>query len=245
MEPPAHGPHRAGMTARERRTFLLAAAILLAASVARYGYDRSRARPILPADSAGVRDELLQETREARAEEERRSRPLAEGEKIDPNRADAAELDRLPGVGPAVADRIVEARSEGGFARPDDLERVRGIGPATAERMAPHLDFSRAPPLTLPSTGPPVGGALGERRSGGTPLTAPVPAGGAGDAIDLNRAGRRELEELRGIGPALADRILALRGEKGGFERVDELLDVRGIGPRTLERLRPRIRVGP
>ncbi|MFM8236367.1 MAG: ComEA family DNA-binding protein [Actinomycetota bacterium] len=50
---------------------------------------------------------------------------------IDVNRATAAELEALPGVGPATAAAIVREREEHGpFRSPDDLERVRGIGPA-------------------------------------------------------------------------------------------------------------------
>lgn len=57
--------------------------------------------------------------------------------------------------------------------------------------------------------------------------------------IDLNRATSRELEAIDGIGPALASRIIALRDTRGGYFRsFDELLDVRGIGPAKLERLR-------
>ncbi|MCY3545261.1 MAG: helix-hairpin-helix domain-containing protein [Gemmatimonadetes bacterium] len=55
---------------------------------------------------------------------------------VDVNRASVAELDRLPGVGPVIAGRIVAEREEGGpFSSYLDLQRVRGIGPVTVERM--------------------------------------------------------------------------------------------------------------
>lgn len=70
----------------------------------------------------------------------RRSRPLASGEVIDPNTASAEELDRLPGIGPALADRIVAERERGGpFRSVEELQRVPGIGPAKLTRIAPHL----------------------------------------------------------------------------------------------------------
>lgn len=56
--------------------------------------------------------------------------------------------------------------------------------------------------------------------------------------IDLNRADRAELLQLPGVGDGLADRINDRRRE-GGFASVDELRRVRGVGPATLERLRP------
>jgi competence protein ComEA len=55
---------------------------------------------------------------------------------VDVNRASAAELETLPGIGPALARRIMESRAEDGpFRTADDLLRVRGIGPATLERI--------------------------------------------------------------------------------------------------------------
>ncbi len=58
------------------------------------------------------------------------------------NHATALELQRLPGVGPVLAGRIVAERESGGrFGDPADLCRVKGIGPATSARLAPHLRF--------------------------------------------------------------------------------------------------------
>lgn len=62
--------------------------------------------------------------------------------------------------------------------------------------------------------------------------------------IDLNEAPPELLEQLPGVGPAKAQAIAALREERGGFRRVEELADVRGIGPRTVEKLRPLVNVG-
>jgi competence protein ComEA len=59
---------------------------------------------------------------------------------VDVNRATADELDTLPGIGPALAERIVEWRGANGrFATVDDLDRVPGIGPATVERLRPRV----------------------------------------------------------------------------------------------------------
>ncbi len=57
--------------------------------------------------------------------------------KININTAGAAELDKLSGVGPALAERIIQYRTEHGpFGRPEDLENVSGIGAKTYEKMA-------------------------------------------------------------------------------------------------------------
>ena len=57
--------------------------------------------------------------------------------------------------------------------------------------------------------------------------------------IDVNRADWPELSQLPGIGEALARRIVASRAAAGPYADVDALLRVRGIGPKTLERMKP------
>ena len=61
---------------------------------------------------------------------------------------------------------------------------------------------------------------------------------------DLNRADRTELMEVPGIGPRLADAILAHRAA-APFDAVDDLGGVRGVGPATLDALRPWLSVEP
>src|SRR4051794_8667836 len=60
---------------------------------------------------------------------------------------------------------------------------------------------------------------------------------------DLNRAERAELLQLPGVGPSRAGRIQDYRREHGDFRSVNELAEVRGFGPATLERLTPWVRV--
>ena len=64
------------------------------------------------------------------------------------------------------------------------------------------------------------------------------------ELIDLNTATSVQLETLPGVGPRTAERILEYRREHGGFERIEDLMDVRGIGERTFLRLRPLVTVG-
>jgi len=61
--------------------------------------------------------------------------------------------------------------------------------------------------------------------------------------LDLNLADSTELVLLPGVGPALASRILEARTHKGRFRDVKDLLEVRGIGDKTLAKLLPKIAV--
>lgn len=86
------------------------------------------------------------------------------------------------------------------------------------------------------------------RRSSNTdasPGTVPQAQGGTHGSglIDLNRADAATLESLPGIGPVLAERIVAWRATNGRFPNVDVLGEVSGIGPTLMERLRPLVTV--
>ena len=65
---------------------------------------------------------------------------LASARQVDINTADAAELERLPGIGPSLAQRIVDDRAaHGPFQRPEELQRVKGIGPQTYDALKEHV----------------------------------------------------------------------------------------------------------
>ncbi len=59
--------------------------------------------------------------------------------------------------------------------------------------------------------------------------------------IALNSASEEELQILPGVGPTIAERIVALRRARGGLGRVEELLEVPGIGPKRLARIAPHV----
>jgi competence protein ComEA len=69
-----------------------------------------------------------------------RADPLTVRFEVDINQADWPELLQLPGIGPKLAQRIVQSRQTAGpFADNDDLRRVHGIGPKTMEQIRPYL----------------------------------------------------------------------------------------------------------
>lgn len=60
--------------------------------------------------------------------------------------------------------------------------------------------------------------------------------------IDINSAGWVEWTQIEGIGEATANKIVADRESNGAFKSIDELLRVKGVGPKTLEKMRPFLR---
>jgi comEA protein len=77
-------------------------------------------------------------------------------------------------------------------------------------------------------------------------LSGGVASASSGDAslagvVNLNTASIEELKLLPGVGEARAAAIVTMRNELGGFTSVDELMEVRGVGPNMMKRLRPHI----
>jgi len=87
---------------------------------------------------------------------------------------------------------------------------------------------------------PGVAGAVGGGPAGGGAASG---TGTTGGPVNLNTASLADLDGLPGIGPVLAERILAWRQEHGRFTLVDELGEVEGIGPTLLGRLRDLVTV--
>lgn len=63
-------------------------------------------------------------------------------------------------------------------------------------------------------------------------------------AVNLNTATEAELDTLPGVGPATAKAIVAYRTEKGSFKDLEELKNVKGIGQKKFEKLKPEITIG-
>lgn len=220
------------LTDDESRALAFIAGLLLLSAAVRVGAAREPVE--IPAGGGLDLAAHIEATRAAVSAVERAARPLAAGERVDPNTADATELDRLPRVGPAVAARIVQDRERNGrFRTPEDLLRVRGVGARMLEEVRPHLALppgARAP--REPRARPPVAGAR-------PPAVPP-----AAELVDVNRADAETLTTLPGIGPVLAARIVAYRDSAGPFRDLESLQEVSGVGPATVQRLKDRARAG-
>jgi len=159
---------------------------------------------------------------------------------VDLNTADRVQLIQVPGIGDHLADAILSHRTNHGpFQRAEDLQQVHGIGPRTWENIKPHVSVDRKYTQNdvlekLKRTSPePSGSAVSSRASNKIQRGDPL--------IDINTADESEFTRLPGIGPVLAARIVDTRGT--GFTGIDDLKRVRGIGNKTLEAVRPFVKV--
>lgn len=120
----------------------------------------------------------------------------------------------------AEGDRVIDAIAAAGGPLPEaDLERLN---------LAQVVQDGQK--ITVP-----VKGEGENTQTGATDST--------GERINLNTSSRRELEELPGIGPTLAERIIAYREKKGGFSSVEELKQVSGIGEKKFEEIRDLVEI--
>lgn len=125
--------------------------------------------------------------------------------------------------GSRVADAVSAAGGVAADADVAGLNQARVVGDGEQVRV-PRVGEPVAPTSVAAGPGGPLAGAP----------AAPV---------DLNRATAAELDTLPGVGPATAAAIITWRDENGGFRRIEDLVEVPGIGPARLERLRTLVRV--
>jgi competence protein ComEA len=123
--------------------------------------------------------------------------------------------------------RVIDVvHAAGGLAEDADRDRVNL---AAHIQDAQHIHIPRIGETPVAPSGPDA------------PQAQPATAGSG--PVNINTASAAELETLPGIGPAMAQRILEHREANGPFATVDDLQNVRGIGPTMLEELRPLVRI--
>ena len=146
---------------------------------------------------------------------------------ININTATAGQLTELSGIGDVKAAAIVEYRARhGNFSSVDELLNVSGIGEKTLDNIRAYITVGSAAATGTQST------------------TAARAQADNSRLININTATAGQLTELSGIGDVKAAAIVEYRERHGNFSSVDELLNVSGIGEKTLDNIRAYITVG-
>jgi competence ComEA-like helix-hairpin-helix protein len=222
-------------TRDERRALVFLAAVTAAGGAIRVTRSAGPA-PAAAAIAPGLPGEDLVQQAALSRRAEALARPLEPGERVDVDRASAAELERLPRVGKRLAARIAaDRRANGPFGSLEALGRVPGVSARLRSDLEPWVTFSGGPQAAVTSPAsvfprPPSPSTRGAE--------APKAPGGCPSQVSLNRATREELACLPGIGPVLAERIAADREAHGPFREIGDLARIPGIGTRRIERLK-------
>ena len=151
---------------------------------------------------------------------------------------DIAGAVRRPGLYSLPPDARVAAGIEraGGFARGANRAGVNlaaKLVDAQQVFVPPHSPDGQTPAATSPAPSASVPSVAGS----GSSVGGAAPAA----AISLSTASESELEQLDGVGPALAQRIIEYRQQHDGFHSIDELQEVSGIGPKRFAALKDSI----
>ncbi|MCB0579452.1 MAG: helix-hairpin-helix domain-containing protein [Phaeodactylibacter sp.] len=150
---------------------------------------------------------------------------------FDPNTATREELLRL-GLPDRLAGNILKYREKGGrFRNPESLKKIYGMDEDTYLALAPFIEIGE------PDTAAPKPEEERPQAYEQVPA-APV-------AIDINQAGEQEWQQLQGIGPGYAGRILRFRDKLGGFAYIDQVAETYGLPDSTFRKIRPLLRLSP
>lgn len=154
---------------------------------------------------------------------------------FDPNRVSADELRQL-GLSKQVAKTWVKFRNKGGvFRQAEDVKKIYGLSQAQYESLSAFINIPKSAAkdslvATQASTPPDI-----------IPFSYDRPP----VAVDINQSQAADWEQLKGIGPAYARRILSFRERLGGFASIDQVAETYHLPDSTFQQIRPFLRASP
>ncbi len=151
---------------------------------------------------------------------------------FNPNTASQAELSAL-GLSQKVIQTLLNFRNKGGqFYQKEDLQKIYGLSTADYETLAPYIEI---PPKSPPTLSTPIAKA-------GIPTDIPRSFDKVPVIVDINQAAAADWEQLRGIGPAYARRIISFRDKLGGFINIEQVAETYQLPDSTFQAIRPFLR---
>jgi competence protein ComEA len=175
---------------------------------------------------------------------------------VDINSADAKAIATLPGIGPVLAQRIIEGRP---YKNLDDLGKIKGLTKVKLEALKNDVTFgapvaakekparsataaeskARGSTTTAAKEQPPTTTTAAPVRATERSASKPAPGG----KININTATAAELDALPGIGPTRAKAIVDYRAQNGNFKTIEDIEKVKGIKGGVFSKLKDRIKV--
>ena len=211
-----------------RRPHLAVVAAIVALGLLIAGWAVLRARPV----AVAVTPPPVTATRAATSDPSAATSPTA---MTPPLVVHVLGAVRKPGLvslaaGSRVQDALDAAGGLTGKAEPGELNLAQPV--ADGQQIV--VGTRGQPSEVRDGSGGSTGSAGGDAGSSGA---------GSGQGVNLNTATQAQLEELPGVGPVMAGKIIAWRTENGRFSRVEELQEIDGVGPKTYAKLAPLCRV--
>ncbi|MEL6866611.1 MAG: helix-hairpin-helix domain-containing protein [Bacteroidota bacterium] len=148
---------------------------------------------------------------------------------FDPNQISYDSL-LLLGLSKRVAQTMVNFRNKGGrFRQKEELSKLFGLRRSDYERLLPYVSLD----------------SIVTNSKATSPKSAKTEAKSPSLRIDINRASESQWQELKGIGPFYAQKIVRFREKLGGFHQINQIAETYGLPDSTFQKIRPKLVLSP